>query len=365
MSPAPARRVFVSDCEGPISKNDNAFELTSHYIPDGSHFFAVISRYDDVLADVVKRPDYKAGDTLRLILPFLKACGASNRGVRTYSSGHILLVPGAKDTLRFVRGLMPSFIVSTSYEQYMRALCDIVDFPFQNVYCTQLDLDRYEISEKEKKKLKQLREEISKMPVIEIPKGTKTLDDLPKEHRDTVERLDAIFWKEISGMQIGRILREVNPVGGFEKAKAVQDIAARLNCGLCDLMYVGDSITDVSVFRMVREVGGLTVSFNGNEYAVREAEISVLSENSIVTSVLTEVFNRVGREGVVTLVEDWSPSALKKHSVNPELQKRVTRLYPERLPRVEKITPENMARLMRESSAFRKSVRGEAIGRLG
>jgi len=365
MSPASAQRVFVSDCEGPISKNDNAFELASHYIPDGSRFFTVVSRYDDVLADVVKRPGYKAGDTLKLILPFLKAYGASNQGMRAYSSEHILLVPGAKDTLTFVRGLMPSFIVSTSYEQYMRALCDLVDFPFQNVYCTQLDLDKYEIVDEEKKRLKRFREEILKMPVIEIPKGAKSLSDLPKKHRDVMERLDEIFWKEISHMRIGRVLREVNPVGGFEKAKALRDIAERLNCDLCDLMYVGDSITDVSVFRMVREAGGLTVSFNGNEYAIREAEIAVLSENSVVTSILADVFNRSGREGAVSLVEEWSPSAFKKRHVNLALQERAMKQYLRRLPQVEKITPKNMRRLMRESSVFRKSVRGEAIGKLG
>ncbi|HOQ19948.1 MAG TPA: energy-converting hydrogenase A, subunit R, partial [Methanothermobacter sp.] len=29
------RKLFVTDCEGPISLNDNAFELASHFIPDG------------------------------------------------------------------------------------------------------------------------------------------------------------------------------------------------------------------------------------------------------------------------------------------------------------------------------------------
>jgi len=365
MSPASAQRVFVSDCEGPISKNDNAFELASHYIPDGSRFFTVLSRYDDILADVVKRAGYKAGDTLKLILPFLKAYGASNQDVMAYSSGHLLLVSGAKDTLNFVRGVMPSFIVSTSYEQYMRALCDLVDFPFENVYCTRLDLDRYEIDEEEKKRLKRFGGEISEMPAIEIARGTKSVSDLSKEHRGVIERLDEIFWKEISVMKAGKILRKVNPVGGFEKAKALQNIAARLKCDLCDVMYVGDSITDVSVFRMVREAGGLTVSFNGNEYAVREAEIAVLSENSIVTSIIADVFNRFGREETISFVEEWSRSALKKHYVNPELQKRIMKLYPKRLPQVKRITPNNMTRLMMESSTFRKTVRGEAVGRLG
>ncbi|RLA85280.1 MAG: energy-converting hydrogenase A, subunit R, partial [Deltaproteobacteria bacterium] len=68
-------RVFVTDCEGPISKNDNAFELCCHFIPEGEKFFSLLSRYDDYLAYVEKREGYKAGDTLRLIVPFLIAFG--------------------------------------------------------------------------------------------------------------------------------------------------------------------------------------------------------------------------------------------------------------------------------------------------
>ena len=60
------KKFFVSDCEGPISVNDNAFELSGHFIEDGEKFFEIVSRYDDVLADVLKRTGYNAGSTLRL-----------------------------------------------------------------------------------------------------------------------------------------------------------------------------------------------------------------------------------------------------------------------------------------------------------
>jgi len=165
------QRIFVTDCEGPISKNDNAFELTSHFVPKGDQFFALISKYDDVLADVIKKPGYKAGDTLRLILPFLKAYGATNEKIREYSSKNILLIPGSRDTLQFVRHLMPSFIVSTSYEHYVSSLCSLTGFPYTNVYCTKLNIDKYKISGEEAKRLKEIREEISVMPIIEIPEN--------------------------------------------------------------------------------------------------------------------------------------------------------------------------------------------------
>ena len=358
-------RIFVTDCEGPISKNDNAFELTSSLVPDGDSFFALVSKYDDVLADVVRKPGYKAGDTLRLILPFLKAYGATDKKIRDFSARNVLLVPGAKDTLTFVSKLMPSFIVSTSYEQYISSLCNLTGFPFENTYCTRLNIDKYNIPAEETKRLQELQREITALPMIEIPKNANSVNDFSQRDQETIQRLDEIFWQEIPKMKSGRMLGEVNPVGGSEKAKAVQDIAEKLECSLDRVMYVGDSITDVPPLRLVRESGGLSVSFNGNDYAVRESEIAVLSGNTTVTSVLAETFSRQGKKQVFSLVEEWSPSGLNKICVSPELRERMLRLFPDGFPQVEQVTDDNLERLKRESSVFRKTVRGEAIGKLG
>jgi len=42
-----SKRVFISDCEGSISKNDNAYEISSQVMPKGGKIFSVISKYDD------------------------------------------------------------------------------------------------------------------------------------------------------------------------------------------------------------------------------------------------------------------------------------------------------------------------------
>ena len=146
------KRVFITDCEGPISKNDNAFELTCKFIPEGEKFFTQISRYDDVLADVVKRSGYKAGGTLKLIVPFLKAYEVTNKKMIEFSTHNVLLMPGAKDTLRLLRDMMPSFIVSTSYKHYIRVLCNVLNFPYKKTYCTSLNIDAYHMDKEEQKK---------------------------------------------------------------------------------------------------------------------------------------------------------------------------------------------------------------------
>jgi energy-converting hydrogenase A subunit R len=155
-------------------------------------------------------------------------------------------------------------------------------------------------------------------------------------------------------------------VGGSQKAAAIEDAAANLGAQLSDVMYVGDSITDVEAFQLVKANGGLTVSFNGNNYAVRNAEIAVLSDNSIVTAVIADVFCRQGKQVALKLVENWNlPSLESSGVVSLSILDHVFTLYPETLPKVQIITAENMELLAKESSEFRKRVRGEAIGKLG
>ncbi len=359
------RTVFITDCEGPISKNDNAFELTSHFVPDGEKLFTQISRYDDVLADLVKREGYKAGDTLKLILPFLKAYGVTDKQIVDFSAQNILLMPGAKDTLQSVRGFMSAFIVSTSYEHYIRALCQALGFPFEDTYCTRLSLDVYQVSEKEKEQLGRLKQEICTMPLIEIPQRTASLRMLSEASQQTVRRLDEVFWEEIMQVESGAILREVNPVGGVEKANAARKISDEAKSSLDRVIYVGDSITDAECLKLVRENGGLAVSFNGNAYAVREAEIAVLSPNAIVIAVLADVFSRLDVESVYRLIDDWSYAGMNKHGVTLSLQERLRSIFGREMPKLHRISADNMNKVAAESSAFRKRVRGEKIGTLG
>jgi hypothetical protein len=56
---------------------------------------------------------------------------------------------------------------------------------------------------------------------------------------------------------------------------------------------------------------------------------------------------------------------LKHSEVNSSLLDHLFVLYPQALPKVQIVTPENMESLAKESSEFRKKVRGEAVGKLG
>lgn len=359
-------RQFVTDGEGPVTKNDNAFELADEFIDDGDRFFSLVSKYDDVLADVFHRKDYKAGDTLRLILPFLKAYGATGSKMVDFSSKNVLLVPGARKTMRFMKDLMPSFIVSTSYEQYVDAVCEIIGFPTDNVYCTEVEIGDSPMDDWEADTLKSYAREIADMSMIEIPQGAQDIEDFSEQDRETIMRLDEIFWEELTDLPSYELILDVNPVGGEEKASSILDICHRTGVGPEDTMYVGDSITDVQAFQLVKDSGGVTVSFNGNEYAIREADIAVMSPDTVVTSALGAAFSNAGREAVMELVANWDKKFLKQSTnIHEYLFREIERVFPEDLPVVERITSENRKWLQEESSRFRKSVRGKEVGQLG
>ena len=360
------KRIFISDCEGPISKNDNAFEITARFVPNGDKLFTLISKYDDVLADVLKKPGYSAGSTLKLILPFLKAYDVTDRQMEEFSAQNLILIANSKDTLQHVRAIASAFIVSTSYEHYIKALCNAIDFPYENTYCTKLSIDKYPITEQEKMRLKEIAKEIAQMQMIAIPPTAKRIEDFSSTDQETIRRLDLIFWSEIASMSFGRIFSDVTTVGGSQKAEAIEDAVEGLGAQLSDVMYVGDSITDVEAFQLVRDNGGLTVSFNGNNYAVRNAEIAVLSENNIVTAIITDAFCKRGKQAALNLVENWNLQSLeRKGVVSLSLLDQLFSLYPQTLPKVQIATAKNMEQLAKESSEFRKKVRGESIGRLG
>jgi len=358
------KRLFVSDCEGPISKNDNAYELAEKFIPNGDRFFANVSKYDDVLADVFHKRGYTAGSTLKLVLPFFKAYGVTDKMMEDFSAQDILLIAGSQTTLQHVLSISCPYIVSTSYEHYIRALCKVADFPYKNTYCTQVSLDKTPITPQEGDQLREISQEIAQTRQIEIPPVAASAEDFCDCDQTILQRFDEIFWEILPRMNVGKFL-DVVTVGGEQKAESIRNAAKRHNTDLCDVMYVGDSITDVEAFRLVHEGGGLSISFNGNSYAVKNAEVAVQSESNLVTAVLADVFCKQGKSAALKLIEHWNPVSFKQSGVDAGLMRKFQTVTAAGLPKVQIVTFQNMDSVIRESSEFRKRVRGVSIGRLG
>jgi energy-converting hydrogenase A subunit R len=340
-------------------------ELSEFYIPGGEQFFAVVSKYDDYLADIEKRHGYKAGDTLKLILPFLKAFGVTDEGIRQFSREHLLLVPEAKETLQEISAQMEAFIISTSYRPYIDALCEMTGFPKDRAYSTEVSLDQYPLKSGERERLVRLAKEIQEMEMLDWPDEAKGLKDLSDRDQKIIRRLDEIFWEEIQQMAIGRILSEVNPIGGKEKASAILLSLERTGNRLEEVMYVGDSITDVEAFHQVRDGGGVTLSFNGNRYALRSAEIACLSPHAYILAVFAGSLKKGGRKGLMEMVDEWGSKSLESFGLDSRSRERFESLQYEDIPKVFRVTKENRAKLVQESEAFRKKVSGVKIGNVG
>ena len=79
---------YITDCEGPLTLNDNAYEMADKFIENGGELFKILSLYDDYLVDIVKKENYKAGNTLKLILPFFVVENLTNRDFIDFSKSN-------------------------------------------------------------------------------------------------------------------------------------------------------------------------------------------------------------------------------------------------------------------------------------
>ena len=362
------------DCEGPITQNDNAYELCDALIPEGGNFFARVSKYDDYLADIEKRQGYKAGDTLKLVLPFLMACGATNKKMEEFSEKTLMLLPGASDMLTKVAGLMPTFIISTSYCPYLQALCKVSGFPEDQVYCTSLDLDQYELTGQEQNRLEELASEIAGQPLLSWPEEAENIRDLSNENQALVSRLDTIFWEEIPKMRIGKILSDVNPIGGFEKARAVEDSLKKTGLTLSEVLYIGDSITDVQALELVKNAEGVAISFNGNRYSIKAAKWACMCGNTAIIGAIARLLTLNGMEAMDELMADMDSDqaegtgfldALASMGVEPAFLEPLRLLRDKDAPRIFLVNSTNIFDVIKDSEYMRKNVRGLSVGELG
>jgi energy-converting hydrogenase A subunit R len=353
-------------CEGPLTLNDYAFELCRDFIkPQGDRFFQQVSRYDDYLSEVVKQPEYQYGNTLKLILPFLKAYGLTNAQIEAHSRQTLKLMPGAEGAYQFLRNRKLSiFAISTGYRQFAQAVGQRLGFGKKHFFCTELDLDRFELAAAETEELLRLQEKITGSPDIELPPEATSTVDLPAPVQEAVATLDRIFRERLPAMGVGAILKEVNPIGGPEKAKTVADSLAKTGLTMTDTIYVGDSITDLQAFEAVRAGGGLAISFNGNRSAVNAAEVVVVSDTAWSIALLTAIMQSWGKEGVLEVAAPETRNksrslVLPEEVIDPiftGLDGHMLNIYLSKGP--------NQDKIIQESLTMRAKLRGEAVAAL-
>ncbi|MBR5504527.1 MAG: hypothetical protein IKV87_08845 [Methanobrevibacter sp.] len=369
-----AKKVFITDCEGPLTLNDNAYELAAEFIEDGDKLFKIISRFDDYLVDDVKLENYHAGDTLKLIVPFFKLAGLTNEDMVNFSKDHIFVVNGSKETLSLANELMDAFIVSTSYGQYIEALANFMNFPFENTYHTELDLDE-NTNFNDKNARSALKSIGTKSPKFieelkKVEEFRKTILEHGEAKKEDFDVLYDIFFNQLPKMEINKYIEHVKTVGGKGKQIAVEDIVQKLGLEEGSIFYIGDSITDVEPLAYAREHGGISVSFNGNEYPLNVAEIAIISNHTLPTSILIDLHSRFDHDYVLDFVREYSTrgpdDAFRDFELDYALVEEFEKVFHNKpAPIIEIITKDNYDYLLKISKEMRNNIRGTDIGGLG
>ena len=342
---------YITDCEGPLTLNDNAYEMADKFIENGGELFKILSLYDDYLVDIVKKENYKAGNTLKLISPFFVVENLTNQDFIDFSKDNIYAVRDSKFLLNYLKNAMNTYIVSTSYGQYIEAVSNYMQLPFENTFYTNVDIDSLILNDEEIKK------------IIEFK-------DLILNNPDDYELFDDIFFNQISKMGIYEKIRDIEVVGGEGKKLAIDEIIRMDDINQGQIFYIGDSITDVEPLAFARKNNGISVSFNGNEYPLKVAEIAIVSPSAIATAVIANIYAENDKNKVLEFIKDYNDSDdLEKifddYNIDEDVKNKFFEVFASEYPLIQTVTDENFEDILKVSKEMRNNIRGQNIGELG
>ena len=315
---------FFTDWEGPWIINDIAYELCMSLF-NNPEFFERLSQYDDYLFLVEKKQDYQAGDTLKLLAPFLVAANLKREELVEISKQTARFVKDSSEAMEFLQRKYRPVVISTSYLPYLEATAEILHVK-GDIYGTEFDPEKYEIEEKWKRWLLEKVDEIASLNDIEVenPDG------------ESVAYLNNLFWKELPKTPFKKVLDDVKVVGSKRKREIVESYREGI------VITIGDSISDVEMFDYARRRGGLALSFNGNEFALKHANVALISESALSEALVVDVFVNHGMDGLKRIEEIDHPLSNVDFEIHFEIDEDV----------------------VKKSIKMRKSIRGKA-GELG
>ncbi|MGQ9572163.1 MAG: HAD family hydrolase [Dehalococcoidia bacterium] len=257
-------RCIAFDMEGPLTSQDAAFELMG-LVPGGHEVFRAISRYDDILA-LAGRPDYEPGDTLALIVPFLLYHRLGVFHIERLAEAAPLVQEAVETIAQLASEGYEVFCITTTYQQYARRLAQRLGLAAERVACTSFPLEELAA--------RLTWDDIG--AVSRIESALRQLD-LEREEERLQILLDTFYWRQLPGTPLGDAVAAVKPIGGKRKVEALSRLAASTALEISHWVVVGDSITDNAMLATVRDVGGLAVVFNGNQYALECGTVGVAS----------------------------------------------------------------------------------------
>lgn len=303
-------QIYLTDGEGPVVFKDLARDASNKYLPTNT--FDIVSMW--VAHDTEKNhPVFEPGDTLALIVPHLLVHGVTDQDMY-FEAKSVTVAPGIADHIKAMKNSFSRVgIVSTAYEHLAKFYGPQVGIRDSDIASTKISLN-------------DLRNEFISGSVI---RAVLNAEDALKNLKEVVEvaindfregmSLNEIFGRD-STKPIDDVLCElyfsrlprfdypatdiVKVTGGDRKVDRIKEVVKEENAHLEDVVYVGDSITDDKAHQFVKENGGLSIAVNGDEFAIRNANVAIATEDMRGIKQITDAWQSGGLEKVRDLDSD-------------------------------------------------------------
>ncbi len=276
------------DMEGPLSVQDNAYEMMELF-PDGGRIFDLVKRYDRLLS-LEGRDDYDPGDGLVRIVPFLIHHGVTADDMASLAE-RAAIMDGAQELIAGLDG-WEVFCVTTSYEQYATRIMQRVGIDLNRLACTRFPIERcYElITDADRVLIQDVEQEILGLG--------------PDDDTKLRERLDRFFVVDLPRTPFGQTVQAMRAMGGRKKAAALRNFARVRGQFPEQVVAVGDSVTDSRMLEAVDREGGLAIAFNATEDAIYYATAGVASSSLGDIQFLLDAWVDGGRDAAASAIAE-------------------------------------------------------------
>lgn len=355
----PPDRYFICTCRGFITRNNDLRDLCGRFIDDGKHFFDVLERYDRLTSYVLNREDATSGSHYKWAIPFLKAYGATDAYIHKFLVEDMSMMDNAQRTMRYITNLLPSYMTSSIYEHGLMEVMERLDTRLLETACSNLCIDQCMMGRAESRKLRDIAKTVSR---LKVPKNFYELNvptELMDEDIQIIKTMDDVLGNSVPDAGAMSLMESADVMTSHKKAYRMLDIRRLMAIDLDCTMYIGSASTDFQPMDLVRDAQGLSIAFNGEEFAVRGCNVAVLSDDTTVAAIFAGIFTDKGPQSSVELAENWSREYLRKMDF-PDINLMETFLkeHPRKLPEVHAVTDSNVDEISKRSDAYRKSLLG-------
>lgn len=353
-------RIFVTNCRGFLTMNNYMRDLCARFIRNGAHFYDVLVRYDELVAYVLGREEATAGNSIKWAVPFLKAHGATDHLVSKFGAEDLRMMPGATAAMRYISGQMPSFISTSIFEHGMMEVSRQLDTPLCEVACSKMELDNVQFSRTESRKLREMTESITSLKIPKVEYELNVPMEVDEADVKIIKTMDSIIQDRIPELNAMSLMESVMPVTSHKKAYQLLDIRRQTGIDLDCTLYFGGDNTDFQAMDLVRDSGGVSVAFNGTDFAVRGSNIAILSKDSTIGALFAEQFFSRGLEAMMDLARNWDRKYLKEAEFpDRNLTDAVLAAHPRKLPEVYIVDRKNVDEVAARSAQYRKKLLGQ------